>query len=256
MDYSYTLFEPISTPKTWDAILNSKCFIINLDRNPERWADVQDKIKNAGFKNAERWKAVDAKNPEDLKKNWEIFNNPPFASWDQEFVQYPGKQGCFLSHMNIWKKIIDERIPCVTIFEDDVLFHPKWLELAPQYFENTPKDFDVLYMGAQFEFASQFHIDRGPVFCTHAMIVTYNGAKKLYDMCLKHKGGVYTIDCMIIDMMKYKLMKKDSQFPFPWYVWNGRFFSTDMVHMPKGWTKRNSGLVFQDESYGSEVRQW
>lgn len=259
-DYHYTSFEPMMVPHLWEDVLNGPCYVINLDRNPQRWEDVQDKIQKAGFKHMTRVSAVDGKNPASLYENWGLYNHPSFAEWDQEFMDYPGKQGCFLSHMKIWKKIIDERIPWVTIFEDDVLFHPQWNTLAPKYFEMTPKDFDVLYLGAQFEFESGYHIDCGPVFCTHAMIVTYNGAKKLYEMCLNKTKGVYTVDCMIIDMMKFKMYFSQThakQYPFTWYVWNGRsFFPTDMGNMPKGWTKRNCGLVFQDESYGSEVRPW
>ena len=259
-DYQYTSFEPMMTPQLWEDIVNGPCYVINLDRNPKRWETAQEKIKNAGFTNVHRISAVDGKNPLSLQQNWNDYQNPSFAEWDQEFVQYPGKQGCFLSHMKIWKKMIDERIPWVTILEDDVLFHSQWNVLAPKYFELTPKDFDVLYLGAQFEFESSYHIDCGPVFCTHAMIVTYNGAKKLYEMCLNKTGGVYTVDCMIIDMMKFKLHFQHTHskaFPFTWYVWNGiRFFPTEQINMPKGWTKRNCGLVFQDESYGSEVRPW
>ena len=127
----------------------------------------------------------------------------------------------------------------MVILEDDVMFHPKWKDLAPEYFQNTPKNFDVLYLGAQFEFNSKFHIDIGPVFCTHAMVVTYNGAKKLWEMLLNRKLGVYTIDCMIIDSMKHRLMtmnNENSLFksnPFTWYVWNGNFYPTEIKNMPK-----------------------
>ena len=259
-DYQYDKFDNLQVPTEWKDVLSGPCYVINLERNPERWETAQHKIHAAGFQNFKRFQAVDAKDPQQLKEAWELFGNPPFAKWDQEFIDYPGKQGCFLSHFKIWKEMIENKIPWAVILEDDVLFHPQWKELAPGYFENTPKNFDVLYFGSQFEFNSQFHVDRGPVFCTHAMLVTYNGAKKLYDMCLQKTGGVYTIDCMIIDMMKYKMHFKDGngkEFPFSWYVWNGRsFFPTDMVNMPKGWTKRNCGLVFQDESYVSEVRPW
>ena len=241
---------------SWADILNGTCKVINLNRNPERWDAVQNTLRGAGFTNIERVAAVDAKNSNELQEAWALFGNPKFSDWDQEFVSYPGKQGCFLSHMKIWKQILDEKLPWVTVFEDDVIFHQKWSELAPQYFEITPKHFDVLYLGAQFEFPSKFHVDCGPVFCTHAMIVTYEGAKKLYDMCLECTKGVYTIDCMIIDKMKYQLFSGDKSNPLHWFVWNGQMYPTEQIHMPKGWTKRNSGLVFQDEAFGSEVRPW
>lgn len=258
-DYHYSSFETLSGPQSWQDVLSGPCYVINLDRNPERWETAQHKIRDAGFQNFKRYRAVDAKDPQQLKEAWDLFGNPSFAEWDQEFIQYPGKQGCFLSHFKIWKEMIDNKTPWITVFEDDVMFHPKWKELAPIYFENTPKDLDLLYFGSQFEFESNYHIDCGPVFCTHAMLVTYNGAKKLYEMCLEKTGGVYTIDCMMIDMMKFKLHFKNNnnEYPFKWNVWNGHsFFPTHMVNMPKGWTKRNCGLVFQDESYGSEVRPW
>jgi GR25 family glycosyltransferase involved in LPS biosynthesis len=263
MEYYYQPFEEINVfPKTFKDLLEAPCRVINLDRNPERWEIGEKKIKDAGFTNYKRVSAVDAKDTKQLEKGWSILGNPKFADWDKEFKEFPGKQGCFLSHFKIWKEIIDNKIPYMVILEDDVMFHPKWKDLAPEYFQNTPKNFDVLYLGAQFEFNSKFHIDIGPVFCTHAMVVTYNGAKKLWEMLLNRKLGVYTIDCMIIDSMKHRLMtmnNENSLFksnPFTWYVWNGNFYPTEIKNMPKDWTKRNSGLVFQDESFGSEVREW
>lgn len=239
---------------TFEEFLQLPCYVINLDRNPERWEICEKRIQEAGFTNYKRISGVDGKNSELLKKEWELLNNPKFAKWDTEFVTYPGKQGCFLSHFKIWKDILDKKIPYAIVFEDDVLFHPQWKELAKNYFDNTPKEFDIVYLGAQFEFHSQYHIDKGPVFCTHAMLVSYSGIQKLYSYLLDAPGGVYTIDCMIIDLMK-------SHYSNPrilnWYVWNARsFYPSEMQNMPKGWTKRNCGLIFQDEHFGSEVRIW
>lgn len=236
------------------------CRVINLDRNPERWEICEKRLQAAGFKNYKRVSGVDARNPEELKKEWELWGNPTFAKWDQEFVSYPGKQGCFLSHVKLWKEIVDNKIEKMVILEDDVLFHSDWSNLAPEYLKNTPSDFDVLYLGAQFEFPSTHHIDRGPVFCTHAMVITLAGAEKLLNLVFKHPNGVYTIDCMLIDCMKqyYKNLRlnRNTTLPFKWYVWNGLFYPTEMKDMPKGWTKRNCGLVYQDERFGSEVRPW
>jgi len=232
------------------------CRVINLERNPERWGVCQVRLQEAGFKHVERVVAVDALNPTMLAQAWEDVGRPPFAEWDKEFISYPGKQGCFLSHVKIWKEMVEKQIDMLVVFEDDVLFHKDWSTLAPQYFANTPKDFDVLYMGAQFEFNSTHHIDRGPVFCTHAMVIRLAGAKRLLQLVLEKPGGVYTIDCMLIDYMKdyYHRVRlnRETPLPFVWYVWNGFC----RVEMPKGWTKRNCGLVYQDEVFGSEVRPW
>ena len=52
---------------SWTDVLKGPCSVINLDRNPQRWEDVQEKIIKAGFTNFERFSAVDGKNPEVLK---------------------------------------------------------------------------------------------------------------------------------------------------------------------------------------------
>jgi len=246
---------------SFEEFLNLPCRIINLERNPERWKICEERVKEAGFTNYQRVIGVDGKDSDTLQKEWEKLNNPKFADWDTEFVTYPGKQGCFLSHFKIWKEIIENKIPYTLIFEDDVLFHPKWKEIAPAYLNATPKNFDVVYLGSQIEFFSQYHVDRGPVFCTHAMLLSYDGVVKLYNMLLKNSVGVYTIDCMLIDLMKdyYRKLRtnREAKIPFSWYVWNGQqFYPTDLRNMPKGWTKRNGGIIFQDESFGSEVRIW
>jgi hypothetical protein len=246
---------------SFEDFLKLPCRVINLERNPERWVLCEERLKEAGFTNYQRVVGVDGKNKEQLKEEWEKLNNPKFAEWDKEFVSYPGKQGCFLSHFKIWKEVLEHKIPYIIILEDDVLFHPQWKDLTPAYLEGTPKDFDVVYMGSQIEFNSQYHVDRGPVFCTHAMVLSYAGVEKLYNLLLNNPTGVYTIDCMLIDLMKQyyrKLsMNRDAPLPFHWYVWNGqRFYPTNLRNMPKGWTKRNGGIIFQDESFGSEVRIW
>lgn len=246
---------------SFEDFLKLPCRVINLDRNPERWVICEERIKEVGFTNYKRVAGVDGKDSKQLEDGWKELNNPKFAEWDKEFVSYPGKQGCFLSHFKIWKEILDNKIPYMVVLEDDVLFHPKWKEIAPAYLEGTPKDFDIIYMGSQIEFNSQFHIDRGPVFCTHAMVLSYEGVKKIYDLLLNNSSGVYTIDCMLIDKMKdyfrKRSMNRSFPAPFNWYVWNGQaFYPTDLRNMPKGWTKRNGGIVFQDESFGSEVRVW
>jgi alpha-glucosidase len=74
---------------------------------------------------------------------------------------------------------------------------------------------------------------------------TYEGAKKLYDLVLKSEIGVYTIDCMLIDFMLENAFK--------WIVWNGHKFLKTNHQMTKGWKAKSHGLVYQDESFGSDI---
>jgi len=228
---------------TYNDLLNSPCKVINLAKNPERWKTSETRIRQAGFTKVERFNAI---YKDKLEENWKLLNTPVIASEkDKCFVEFTGKQGCFLSHMFIWKDIIEKKIPYTTIFEDDILFHQQWTSLAPEYFKNTPNNYDILYLGAQFEMASDFHIDNVPVYCLHAYVMTYEGAKKLYNMVLNNSEGVYTIDCMLLDFMK--------KAQFNWCVWNGYKFYPPTIQMNKYWAVRNHGLVYQDDSFDTDI---
>ena len=239
---------PRPIPKQWQSILHGPVFVINMNKSTERWSQVTDRLKEAGFINIIREQGVDASHEGQLESNWKKHDSPPFDPWDKEFVEFKGKQGCFLSHANIWKKMIEEEIPYASIFEDDILFHSGWKEIAPLYYEHTPNDWDILYLGSQHDFTSTFNVDKGPVYCTHAMVVTLEGARKLYDCIVKNPKGVYTVDYMI----KVEMCKKAPC--ISWYVWNGLLFPSPEAQMSRGWARRNGGLVFQDEKFGSYIK--
>jgi hypothetical protein len=164
--------------------------------------------------------------------------------------------------VKLWKKIADEQIPIATVFEDDILFHTDWATLAPQYFSATPNDYDICFLGAQFEFPSQYHIDRGPVFCLHAYAITHTGAQRLLDYVLSPlpesqggPGGIYTIDTMLKVAMERRPSHPPP--PFQWYVWNALFYSCPIrSSMTLHWRKRNSGLVYQNEAMGTDIREY
>lgn len=243
-------------PDTWEDVLNGPTFLINMRECTDRLQTAKKRIEDAGFSMVMRWDAVDARDADALAAGWERHGNPKFDPTDIEFVEYKGKQGCFLSHVDLWKHIIEQNLDFATVFEDDVQFHYMWNALASKYFNGTPKDYyDLLYMGSQIEYMLNSHILRTPVFCTHAYLITQAGARACLAALLEAKEGVRTIDCMLIDIMKNDLLKR-APAPFKWYVWNGTLFPDPEAKKDAGWAKRNTGLVFQDVQFESYVRQW
>jgi hypothetical protein len=222
---------------TFNDLLNAPCKVINLTKNTERLNISTERIKEAGFTNLERFNAIDK---DHLEENWKLLNNPTMAAIDKCFYIFLGKQGCFLSHMLIWKDIIEKEIPITTIFEDDVIFDKNWKDAAPVFFQVTPPDYDILYLGSQFHGVARCDVDKLLVFCTHAYTITYEGAKKLYNLILNCPLGVYTIDCMLLDLMNINA--------FNWYVWNGQRF-----HTQTQFETRNNGLVHQDAAFPSDI---
>ncbi len=251
-DYTYKKFDLINDyPITFKDLLNAPCKVINLDHNTTRWEASETRIRKSGFKNIERVSAVNAKDDAQLYKGWESLGFPKLAyKYDIGLFTNIGIQGCFLSHFKIWKEIIDNKIPYTVVFEDDVLFHSDWETLAPSYFKNTPKNYDIVYMGNRNDNAINNHIEINvPVYCFHAMILTYNGVKKLWDMLLGLSIGIYAID----DMLRHATMINRDK-ALTTYVWNvAPFFPCKQQNMLYDWTRRNNGLVFQDDSFGTDV---
>jgi GR25 family glycosyltransferase involved in LPS biosynthesis len=238
-------------PINMNNIYAAPAFIVNLDRCKERLESSMTRVRDAGFLDVRRWGAIDASDKVQLINAWKCIRthtSPTFDAIDQDFVNFPGKQGVYLSMLSLWQHIVDEKIPVATIFEDDVKFHQQWHTLAPMYMENTPDNYDIVFMGNQMDtLPPSYHICRVPVYCLHAYIITYEGAQKL----LKEFEQIAprTIDCILLDMMKSKYT------PFIHYVWNGTLFpspdlATSVIR------RRNTGLVFQDEAFDSSIQSF
>jgi GR25 family glycosyltransferase involved in LPS biosynthesis len=232
----------------WADILAATCFVLNLDRCADRLATSLARIGDAGFTNVQRYRGVDAFCKKELEEAWKHHGSPSLNPNDVEFLQHVGSQGCSLGHYGIWEHIIQNDIPYAVVFEDDVEFHKQWHTLAPLYWEKTPKDFDILYMGSQFDGSLSEEVGVVPVYCTHAYIITQNGARKLYDTCLRRNDGTWTIDSLLLWEMK----RPDPR-AFSWYVWNGTMHKDERANKHPAWAIRNSGLVFQDADFGTLI---
>jgi len=240
---------------SWTEVLAAAAFVINMDACADRMEISKKRIMDAGYSNVQRIAAIDARTC-DLKAEWARFGSPTFhpqKNAETEFEEYPGKQCCMLSWLVTLKHIIDNEIAVASVFEDDVLFHKDWQNLAPEFYKHTPSDYHFVYMGSQLDNPMQtYEISRAPAYCTHAFIFTLEGAKRVYNALLHNPNGVYTIDWMLKDIAH----KPVHEHPYNFYVWNAWRFDDPARVMPKEWTKRNCGLVFQDYNLGTFVREW
>lgn len=57
-----------------------------------------------------------------------------------------GNLGCSLSHLNLYKKIYNEKLNNVLILEDDILLTDNIFKLD-SYFNNLPNDYNLIYFG-------------------------------------------------------------------------------------------------------------
>jgi len=230
-------------------------FIINLKRRKDRFNLTIPRIFNIGYKNIYRFEAVDGQDEELIYNEWAILDNPQFNPKDINFINTRGAQGCILSHIKLWKYIIDNNIEFATVFEDDIIFHQHWNEIVNKYITETPNDYDIIYMGGQMEYVMGDPISSTMVWCTHAYIISLKGAKKILKAILNHPNGIYALDSMLINYMITYLFKQSvsedrKDPPFIWYVWDGRYYKTDDIFHSQD---RNNGLVFQDRTITSDI---
>jgi GR25 family glycosyltransferase involved in LPS biosynthesis len=120
-------------------------YVINLKKRPDRLTDFYNKFRK--FHNDKKTslflkEAVDAEELESNENYKKLFKN-------KKTRLTKGEIGCFISHYEIYKEIIDKKLPYAVIYEDDVEFHSKFTELCNKVFDEIPKDFMILYLGGR-----------------------------------------------------------------------------------------------------------
>lgn len=227
--------------------------VINLDRNPDRLLSVKNQLDKYGLK-FERFRAVDGKNTTDTEL-FQNFNIKPFYAnkkldytWDKISR---GQKGCAVSHYLILEDMIKQELPYLIIIEDDMILCEDFLDIANKYFEATPDDFDLIYMGNQIEIRNnltrmhQFPSDicivkyiKSTSFCTHGLLWSLKGAKKVYEN-LKNNGlSVIDINIKHMDINSYCWLRGPV---------------TPHEKSLNLWHERSSGLIFQNKDFETQI---
>jgi GR25 family glycosyltransferase involved in LPS biosynthesis len=246
----------------FDYILRQPAFIIHVpDLSPERKTLAIENVKNAGYKNVFIFKGVNGTNQIEKEEALKLFNNPKFDRWCSN-----GNIGCNLSMLKVFLTIVQNKIPYASIFEDDILFHDEWNRLAPDFFKNTPKNFDIIYMGNQIDECKYNNdiprINKKSCFCMHAIIISLKGASKMLNLilnwdynaeyatkCMDRKADGITNCDIILKNYQDRINKKElNPNTLIWYCWNGTRNSCQYNKLPldNNRTSRNTGLVFQN----------
>jgi len=104
-----------------------------------------------------------------------------------------GMIGCGMSHISIWKQIVDRDLPYALILEDDVVLSGDFMARARKALEDVPQDFHVLLLGCFLcsEARQKMSVHRTKTYGsvrdlvafggTHAYVVSRAGARYLLD---------------------------------------------------------------------------
>ena len=181
-------------PMTLERI--DRTFVVNLDSRPDRWNSLMD-AEPVLEPMVTRISAVHGKTLKLTRDIYKRYNNNPFK-WKKAII------GCYMSHITIWKQIVEEPGDHFLILEDDVRFEAGWMTQWNRAAACIPADAELLYWGGVLPpnkmalssvlvpvndcwaairpntlcnkvLLPVFH------FCTYSYIITKAGARKLLD---------------------------------------------------------------------------
>ena len=114
-----------------------KIYVVNLDKNLERMTSIESQLRSFGLQ-FERFPAVYGKtlSAEERRNCYRPFR----ALCNLGVVMTDGEIGCALSHVGIYRKIVDENTPVCLVLEDDVLLasdFPHVVEKAADFMDSS-----------------------------------------------------------------------------------------------------------------------
>lgn len=243
----------MSIPDSWKEVCESKAVIMGLKRYAFRREYSAARLAAAGFTNIEYVDAFDAfyDDVDSALAKLGVAVNRNVGT---------GQKGCLYTHMREWKRMIDENIPYRVFFEDDALGHLDLPNgLGQTFWSQTPKDFDILYLGNMMDPFNNALKDPNalvvsvPSYTTHALIVSLEGAKKFF--ALAKEMPIITID---IQLLTWQIEKK-----IKWYCWNGTWVQKSFPTFDEGlpWQafsdvilpEKDTGLFWQNMRLGTTL---
>ena len=256
-------------PIEWSELIQGKSFIVGLKKYGFRRDYSAQLLREAGFSNLELvdgWDGYADKEATDRKMKELRIELPPSEQYGPS-IGY-GHKGCTLSHVLLWKRILDEQIPYCFIFEDDVLPHTALKTgLGQEYWSLTlGREFDIVYMGNMLNpkdmriYDPSEKILESGTYCLHAYLITLEGAKRIlsdFIKTTKERGFIHMIDVELYYMQIENRMK--------YCCWNGKnipkCYPTYSENLP--WQffpniilpKKDTGLFYQNYRMGTSVGQ-
>lgn len=161
-------------------------FVINLDKSPERMARIAKRL-NELFIPFERISGVYG--AELSQEEIAQYYCPKLNKKNYRRPLGLGEIGCYISHIKAWQTIIDRKLPCGLILEDDIVIEEGLADLAKEL-GRLPDTFDIVKFFNKkknpkivdsVDFARKYKLCRFkkiPI-GNYAQLISLSGAKKL-----------------------------------------------------------------------------
>jgi len=126
-------------------------YVINLDRRKDRWDSFSAQPTLKEFQKLQRFSAVDGSkidvlNDKRISPHTRINIMNKYRRSDYE-INTPGAIGASLSHIGIWKNLVDSDAEYVVVFEDDTVVDDKTMLLIDRLIKDLPQGWDMWLLG-------------------------------------------------------------------------------------------------------------
>lgn len=170
-------------------------YCINLERSTDRRKSAQVQFDREGL-DVEFFKATDGKR----------------EAPDNIFLTKP-EWGCAMSHVRIWRDIVDRGYEVTLVFEDDIELKPDFLQKLNKVLSQLPEDWDFVNIGSSYPMRIDYSdytddIKVGQSITTHAYLIRLKCAQKLSLIEPNHLKD--QIDTFMYRYPSYNLHVKDS----------------------------------------------
>jgi GR25 family glycosyltransferase involved in LPS biosynthesis len=125
----------------------------------------------------------------------------------------PGQRACAQSHMNVWRHIVDNKLPYALVLEDDACFDKRWRYHLDGFLDmETHRSWDMLLLNCSDPLEPQdVWMAVQDQYLTGAYLISLDGARKLVDM---FGAGLFAADWMTT---RLQLRGRCYAF-FPWLI--------------------------------------
>jgi len=124
---------------------------------------------------------------DDIDVNTLILNNiisPYFSNGKDNKNALKNEFGCAIAHLNLWKKIRDEKIEFALILEDAILFNKQIYNDTIEKIIQLIKKKDILFINDTFRYEIVNGRKKLNGYSTNSYFLTLSGAEKLLQKCI------------------------------------------------------------------------
>lgn len=126
-----------------------RVYILNLDRQPERWDLMKKKLKEIGCSNYERFRAIDGSSFPYIEE-WKEYSKKPFNETEKKLkrkmIRSPGAWGYNKSAIGVLQNAKKKGYRRILFMDDDVIFSKDFQKRFSDI--KIPVSWKVLYLGA------------------------------------------------------------------------------------------------------------